>query len=154
MKKILTLVLGATLASSSFAGDIISAKDVEAILELAKGYGSARLEKDSGGDPKIVGRVDGTKYGIYFYGCNDNGEDCDDIQFAAGWGGDINVSMEQVNDWNKARRFGKAYLDNEGDPRLEMAVNIDYGVTQRNLDDSFNWWSKVLKRFKKDVLGQ
>ena len=50
------------------------------------------------------------------------------------------------------KKFGKAYLDQDGDPRLEMTVNLDYGVTQRNLDDTFDWWTKALARFKRDVL--
>jgi hypothetical protein len=62
--------------------------------------------------------------------------------------------MSDINTWNRTKRFGKAFLDKDGDPALEMTVNLDYGVSRENLDDSFNWWSKAVKSFLKDVLRQ
>lgn len=138
------------VAPATFASEIISAENPEAILNIAKGYGSAKLIKDSDNDPLIIGRIDGNKYGIVFYGCS-NGKKCDDIQFTASWSG-VKVSLEDINRWNSTKRYGKAYLDSDGDPTLIMPVNIDYGVTEDNLDDTFDWWSKVLKGFRKDVL--
>ncbi|MCK9258460.1 MAG: YbjN domain-containing protein [Azoarcus sp.] len=142
-----TLLLGC--AGSSFA-DMIDATNPSRIYEIARGFGSAELDKDGQGDPRIVGRIDGTKYGIYFYGCR-KGRDCDDIQFSAGWSG-AKVSLEEINRWNLQKRYGKAYLDRDGDPRLEMVVNIDYGVSVKNLEDSFNWWMKAMEGFKEEVL--
>lgn len=89
---------------------------------------------------------------MYFYGCA-KGRECDDIQFSAGWSGP-KVSLEKINEWNRDKRFGKAYIDSDGDPRLEMEVNLDYGVSAKNLEDSFNWWSKALKEFKKIVIEE
>ena len=154
-KSVIVLLVLAGLsgaAQAGYAADIIDAEDPEAILDIAKGFGSARLDTDSAGDPKIVGRINGTRYGILFYGCS-NGKQCDDIQFFTAWAG-VTVSMNEINKWNSEKRFGKAYLDDEGDPVLEMSSNIDYGVTERNLEDSFDWWSKAVDRFKKEVLGQ
>jgi len=142
-----TLLLGC--AGPSFAA-MIDATNPSRIYEIARGFGSAELDTDAQGDPRIVGRIDGTKYGIYFYGCR-KGKDCDDIQFSAGWSG-AKVSLEEINRWNLQKRYGKAYLDRDGDPRLEMVVNIDYGVSVKNLEDSFNWWSKAMKGFKEEVL--
>ncbi|QSA96377.1 YbjN domain-containing protein [Methylococcus sp. EFPC2] len=141
-------------ASASFAADtdIISAEAPEAILDIAKGFGSASLEKDSEGDPRIVGRIEGTKYQISFYGCS-KGSQCDDIQFGAGWSG-AKVSEDKINNWNLTRRYGNAYSDSDGDVNLKMTANIDYGVTKRNLEDTFDWWVKALQGFKKDVLKQ
>ncbi|MCW8919154.1 MAG: YbjN domain-containing protein [Gammaproteobacteria bacterium] len=138
------------LAPVTHANDIISAENPDAILDIAKGFGSAILKKDSSGDPFITGRIDGTQYGIIFSGCSD-GKECDDILFASAWGG-VKVSMNDINAWNRTKKFGRAILDKDEDPRLEMAVNLDYGVTRRNFEDTFNWWTKALSGFKKDVL--
>jgi hypothetical protein len=139
-------------SSPAFAEELVDATMPERIYEIARGFGSAELGKDSQGDPRIIGRVDGTKYGVYFYGCA-KGRECDDIQFSAGWSGP-KVSLEKINEWNRDKRFGKAYIDSDGDPRLEMEVNLDYGVSAKNLEDSFNWWSKALKEFKKIVIEE
>lgn len=138
------------LIPTANAADIISADDPDAILNVAKGFGSARLKTDASGDPFITGRINGSKYGIVFYGCND-GRDCGELQFAAAWGG-IKVSMDDINTYNRKKKFGKAYLDGDGDPRLDMSVNVDYGVTIENLEDTFDWWTKAMKSFEKDVL--
>lgn len=135
------------------AAQLVTAEEPEQILEIAKGFGSARLKKDSTGDPMIVGRMNGTKYGIYFYGCNKQHKECDDIKFGAGWSGET-VSLKKINEWNRAKRFGTAYLDKEGDPNVDMAVNLDYGVSVENLEDTFNFWSLILKSFRKEVLGK
>ncbi len=85
-----------------------------------------------------------------FYGC-EKGENCDDIQFIASWS-DIEISLQDVNEWNSKKRFGKAYLDSEGDPVLEISINTDYGISKKNLEDSFDWWTIAIKGFKKDIL--
>lgn len=128
------------------AKGLIDATDPAKILEIAKGFGSASLEKDDGGDPRITGRIDGNKYGISFWGCTD-GKDCEDIQFNAGWS-DTGATQEQMNEWNRTKRFGKAFLDSDGDPNLEMGVNINHGVSTENMEDTFKWWSSLLEGFK------
>jgi hypothetical protein len=143
LAKVLLSISVITISSIASSPKIVSAKDPNAILSIAKGYGSAKLERDSRNDPMIVGRIDGVKYVILFYGCN-KGENCDDIQFVAGWEGG-KVSLKDMNRWNSDKRYGKAFIDSEGDPRLIMSVN---------LDDSFNWWSKALKGFVKDFIGK
>ncbi len=149
------IVLGLATMFAGFAGnalavDVIDAHDPAVILDIAKGYGSAEMGKDSGGDPMITGRLDGNKYGVLFYGCK-SGKNCNDIQFYAAWGG-AKTTMDALNSWNRDNRFAKAYLDKDGDPALEMDVNLDHGVTRANLDDTFNWWSMALKAFKQKVL--
>ncbi|BBB24708.1 YbjN domain-containing protein [Amphritea japonica] len=147
-------MLAPLIAPTTYAADLISADDPEAILNIARGFGSARLTEDSAGDPKISGRIDGTKYGIYFHGCNSDGERCDEIKFGTAWVVEDRVSLETVNEWNRTKKFGVAYLDSDGDPNLDMAVNIDYGVTIENLEDSFSYWEKIVPAFKEQVLNQ
>lgn len=142
--------LSTCVAMAASPPPLIEATNPQAILDVAKGYGSATLETRDG-DPRIAGRISGIKYFVLFYGCKSSGK-CTDIQFSTGWTG-YKVTLEQVNGWNRDKRFGKAYLDNENDPRLEMEVNLDHGVTRNNLDDSFDWWRIALEEFSKKVLG-
>ena len=115
------------------------------VLELAKGYGSATLTVDSDGDPRIEGRMEGRQYTVIFYDCK-GGKACASLQFA--WAIERQgVSLERLNEWNRTKRFGKAFLDKDGDPRVEMDVNVAYGVTRKNLDDSFDYWRVVVTSF-------
>lgn len=146
----LGLAVAALAATGALAEDLIDATDPNRIVELAKGFGSANLETDTDGSPMITGRMDGTRYVVYFYGCDD-GKECDDIQFAASWS-DAKVDPKDINAWNMNKRFAKAYLDDQGDPVIDLSVNIDYGVTVRNLEDTFDWWSIAMREFKSQVL--
>ncbi len=132
---------------------LIDATMPDKILEIAKGFGPASLDKDYVGDPRITGRIDGQKYTILFYGCV-NGKDCDDIQFYTYWTGGRNVTLDKINEWNRNTKFGKAYLDTDGDTTLEMTVNIDYGVSAKNLENNFSWWNKTVQSVVQNILTE
>jgi hypothetical protein len=135
-----------SLGGVAFAETLIDATDPGKIAELARGYGSVNLSKDDQGDPMILGRINGTKYAIFFYGC-DEAKDCRDIQFRASWEGMEHVTPENMLKWNLEKRFGSAYIDRDGDPTIDWDVNLYAGVSRDNLDDSIDWWVVTLKEF-------
>ncbi|MEL7312534.1 MAG: YbjN domain-containing protein [Pseudomonadota bacterium] len=140
-----------SLASPAlFADDLIDATDPDAVLNVARGFGSARLSEDGIGDPLISGRIKGEKYKLFFYMCEDN-KNCKDVQFWSGWTG-TDVTLQDVNRWNNEKRFGKAYIDDEGDPILTYVINLNGGVSYENLEDSFDWWQTMLSSFVTEVL--
>lgn len=147
-----SLILAATvsLCTPALAATMVNGNDPEQIMNIARGFGSATLSTDKGGDPRINGRIDGTSYMILFYGCSDN-KKCSEIQFNAYWSGK-KVSLETINKWNHEKKFGKAFLDDDQDPFLQMTVNLDKGVSYGNLEDTFDYWSRVLSSFKKTVI--
>ncbi|MBO6639215.1 MAG: YbjN domain-containing protein [Roseitalea sp.] len=144
------LFLPVTTAS---AQKLVDATDPEAIINLLRGFGSAVLEEDDAGDPMIVARIDGTRFLVLFYGCED-GANCKSIQFRAAWESAGNITMGQLGGWNADKRFGKAYLDDVKDPVVEMDVNLFGGVSTRNLEDTIDWWQLVLADFKLNVLDE
>lgn len=143
---LITVALLIVLAGTATAQDLVDGSDPAVILEIAQGYGTAELSKDSVGDPMVSGRMSGINYVIFFYGCNDAGKECNSLQFRAAWAAD-GMTHELMNEWNRTKRFGKAYLNQEGNPRIEMNVNLDYGVSWDNLDDTFDWWRIAMEEF-------
>ena len=134
------------------AVDWIDGADPDALHEIALGYGTAELGRDSSGDPMIQGRLRGVKYAIFFFGCDGQGAECTDILFYAAWGG-AQVPMDRINQWNKTKKFGKAYLDDDGDASIDMSLNLEHGVTRKNLDDTFDWWRVAVEGFEDEVLS-
>ncbi len=57
------------------------------------------------------------------------------------------MSHELINEWNRTKRFGKAYLNEENNPRIEMNVNLDHGASWDDLDDTFDWWRIAMEQF-------
>jgi hypothetical protein len=129
---------------SALAQDLVMADNPQKILEIARGYGSAELETDNSGDPRIRARMDGTAYSILFFGC-EAGANCTSIQFWTYLPPPADPIVA-VNVWNRDLRFAKAYVDGDGDVVIEMDVNLWGGVAAKNLDDTFDWWRAVLER--------
>lgn len=143
-------VLFAT-ALGAEAQDLVQADNPAKILEIARGFGSAELESEADGTPIIRGRLEGARYSIFFFGC-ENGKDCGSIQFWTYAAAPENA-LEVINAWNRDFRFGKAYLDKTGDVTIEMDVNLWGGVSVKNLDDTFDWWRSVIRRMNDDFGG-
>lgn len=136
-------VLGGALSAQ--AQTIIDGGQVDEIVNIARGYGSATLEQQSNGDPKIVGRIDGVSYQVFFMNCTDNAN-CEDLNFYAGFL-DNKQTLEVINAWNRDKRFGKAYLDSDLDAVIEWDLNLVRGVTRENLDSDFQLWSLILDQY-------
>lgn len=139
------------LAAAGTAGaqTIVDGSQVDEIVNIARGYGAATLEEASTGDPMIRGRIDGVTYVVYFMNCTDNAN-CEDINFYAGFL-DNKPSLEDINTWNRVKRFGKAYLDSDLDAVIEYDVNLEHGVTYENLDAAFAVWTAILDQFRAHI---
>lgn len=134
-----------TGADESAPATLVDASEPERLVEIAALYGSATLADDAHGDPLLQGEIDGVGYEIFFYGC-ENARDCRNVMFRAVWESN-DATTGDVMRWNQEKRFGKAYLDVQGNLVIEMNVNLDFGVSAENLSDTFDWWRVVLGDF-------
>ncbi|MDD2868450.1 YbjN domain-containing protein [Neomegalonema sp.] len=128
---------------------LIGAGDPEVIRALAAEIGTATLTADPLGDPLVRGRIGRTNYSLYFFDCREKTNDaCASIQFYAVWDvGAVKPDAAFVNVWNTEYRYCKLYLDDEQDPRLEMDVNLKYGMPAGNLRANFRLWRDCLNTF-------
>ncbi|HET9459122.1 MAG TPA: YbjN domain-containing protein [Sphingomicrobium sp.] len=150
---ILAVAIGLLGASPALAQQV-TAKDPQSIARalLASGY-QAEIKKDGEGDPMIMSASSGTRFGVFFYNCT-NHANCATVQFHAGFDTDPGKapSLEKINAWNRTQRFGRAYLDNEGDPVIEMDIDLDDGgMSQALFLDNLEFWVSVLAQFEKEI---
>jgi Putative bacterial sensory transduction regulator len=114
------------------------------------GY-AAKLGTDKVGDPMITSGVSGTTFQIFFYNCTDHRQ-CATVTFHSGYDLATAPSLERMNEWNRGKRFGRAYLDKENDPILEMDVDLDDGGMSTALFiDNIEFWQSVLGDFEKHI---
>lgn len=127
----------------------IAASDPQAVLDAMHDYGfAATMEVDTQGDPKIASRVSQSRFVVFFYGCTDN-TDCASIQFFVGYDQEESVSALMMNEWNRSKLFSKATVDEEGDPALEMDVNLDFdGIGPENFADVLDIWRLSVEEFE------
>ena len=140
---------GAASAARAEDAEILQKPDPAAILDIAKGFGSARMDRDDNGDPMISGRIEGVKYVIYFYGC-ENHDNCKSLQFSAGYTDPL--TADQANAWNRKYRWVKAY---SGDgSTFKMDVSFAGGITRANLEEQFSNWDSMSNTIKDFLNGQ
>jgi hypothetical protein len=139
----------ALAAEPSAAQELLDGSKVDEIVTIAKGYGSAILEKQPDGTPRIAGNMKGVPYYVFFMNCAAD-TPCEDINFYAGFA-DIKPTMDALNAWNRDKRFGNAYLDADLDAAIEFDVNLEYGVSRDNLDAAFGVWSVLLEQYTEYV---
>ncbi|WP_421759793.1 YbjN domain-containing protein [Devosia sp.] len=144
-KAAIVLSLYLALVSAASAQSILDASNVNEIVTIAKSYGPADLVTRDSGDPRISGTIGGLPYQLFFMNCTD-GKACEDINFYAGFT-DTKPTLDAINDWNRSKRFGKAYLDSELDAVIEYDVNLEHGVTRDNLDAAFSLWSQLVPEY-------
>lgn len=65
------------------------------------------------------------------------------FQLKAAWG-DIDLTLEQVNEWNTAFRFVRLNLDEDNDPVLSMDVDLTGGVTLARVNDALTTYLDML----------
>ena len=142
------------LASPVVAGDadaIVDATQPEKLASLIRDLGyRAAVEQDDAGDPMIRSSAGGSDFLIYFYGC-EGGKQCRTVLFQVGYDLESGTTGDVIEEWNETVLFGRAYLDEEADPWLEMPVNLFGGVNRKNFADTFDWWETVIAGFERHI---
>ncbi|WP_072338644.1 YbjN domain-containing protein [Devosia enhydra] len=144
-----SIALPSSVQAQAAGEQIIDGGAVDTVLAIAQRHGDATREHQMNGNPGISGRMADTDYYIYFVNCDSEGV-CEDINFYAGFS-ESQPTLESINEWNRDRRFGKAYIDYEDDAVIEMDINLEYGVTADNLDAGFLVWETVLTEFRTHI---
>ncbi len=145
-------ILFGTLGALPAAAQMVTATDPNSIVLALKAEGySATLGKDKLGDPKIESNIDDTKFTIWFQNCRAN-EDCATIQFSTGYDLKGPLAWDKVNEWNRTRRFGHAYLDDDADPYLQMDLDLDEGgMSQALFRANLETWAALVGAFEEHI---
>jgi hypothetical protein len=140
------------LASNiTLAQELVDATDANRLADIIRDLGyKAAVSTDNVGDPMIESSVGGTDITVLFFGCEDNLK-CTSVLFKVGYDLSDGTTLEVINAWNEQNLFGRAYMDDELDPWIEMPVNLFDGVTRSNFEDSFDWWEVVVGKFEDHV---
>ncbi len=56
------------------------------------------------------------------------------LQLYAGFTG-FDVTLGRINEWNRTKRFSKAYLDDDDDPCLESDLDLEGGVSVKSIGE-------------------
>jgi hypothetical protein len=125
------LIALALLAAAPAAAQIVTdtemltAAEPARIADAVRAYGRpAALETDEAGEPTIATGFGGVRGRIWFYDCDNAGKDCVGLQFQIGITTVRKLTLQQVNGFNRGRRFATLSLDDEGDPILTHDLSM------------------------------
>lgn len=132
----------ATSCGGSAPSGLVFANITE-ICPLIAEIGTARLDRDSNGEEYIAATLDGINFAVDVYNCE---PDCADLSFTASFEME-GLTVALMNEWNSTRRFGKAYIRDDGDAVIQIAINTRHGVALETFRDDLVWWETVLQDY-------
>ena len=133
-------LLPATASAAALPDGGVSAQEMAQVLR-AKGYQTEILAGDDG-EPKIRSSAGDTRFVVYLFGCQKRTR-CASIQFASGFQAE-RIAPARIAEWNATKRFGRASQDEDGDPWLEMDVELAHGGSTELLAANLERWESVL----------
>jgi hypothetical protein len=139
-------------ATAAQAQALVDGDSTEVILSIAQTFGSAEMVETEPNTPKkITGEISGITYELAFLNCDDTGAACEDINFYAFFAD--TPPVEHINEWNRVRRFGSAYVDDQARASIEYDINLEHGITEDNMRADFAVWQAILDEFSNYVAG-
>jgi hypothetical protein len=149
---VLALVVAAPVAQAQ-RSELIDGDNTRAILDIARGFGSADMDRKGDKDPAISGRIEGLKYSILFSGCQ-RGRDCKFVQLIASFELPKGFGDRDMNDWNKKRLFGKAFINDSRDAVISMNFTVFGGVSRENFTENMAQFKVFLREFNDHLYGK
>jgi hypothetical protein len=110
-------------------------------LLLAEGFTDVEIDQDD----DIIVRMNGYRL-IIFVRPNEYST----ILFRFAISGS-NADYLTVNDWDKTRLYTRAFLDEDGDPVLEMDLDLTGGVTIARIRDAIRTYSQMHASFLVEI---
>jgi hypothetical protein len=131
---------------------MVRAVDPTTLVRALQGAGySADLGADPTGDPMITSGASGSSFQILFYNCTGH-KQCSNVQFFSGYESRKAIGLARINEWNRDRRFARAFLDKKSRPILQMDVNLDDGgMSPLLFIDHVEVWAVLLAAFEQHI---
>jgi Putative bacterial sensory transduction regulator len=133
-------------------GDIRYIKSSADLAEVLRFNGLEFKKQTLDGQDFLIVDVDGITTVINFHGTE---SELESMTLYAGFTASSSSTVQRMNEWNSTHRFTRAYIDEEGDPVLEMDLNFTFGgVSERQLEDSLALWESSITMFRTFIYGK
>lgn len=132
----LTLV-GSALPAYGGDEDVVATMSAGRMERIVNSFSDVSNFKERGNNQYYF-EVDGLKILLFNQG--------ETLQLAAFF--TDKVSLSRINEWNRRKRFTRAYLDKDNEPVLESDIELTGGVTEKNVKEWFKTYYVSLKAFK------
>ena len=98
---------------------------------------------------------DGDNFLAAFSDCTEGGgladRRCTGLEFSVTYPVEKKPTLAEVNRLNTEYRMAKAYVNDEGDPGVAVALNTGGAFTREHLEDGLEWWIGAMRTFEEDI---
>lgn len=146
----ITMAAAGPLPASAQTVSAASPDTIAAVL-TARGLPSD-LKQQPDGNPYIRSAFDDMPFLIALMNCDAQKAQCKTVQFYFGFNDRKGFALEKLNEWNRTKRFARAYLDTENDPVLVMDVDTDMGgVPKAVFNENLDVWLGQMQQYRRFV---
>jgi len=133
-------------AGKGGASAVVTA-DPDLIVAYLQAHGykaELQIGKDEGAIIKTASG--GHNWALLFYGCSQH-KNCGSVQFHAGFELQKKADLKAMNDFNREKRFAKAYLDKDDDANIDMDVEMAGGMPEKLFKENIGDWETLMAAF-------
>lgn len=120
------LLMALVFTTGAVSAQVIEKINRQQLMKIMSAEGYEAKEADS--DRNVIWTLDGYNTLLLI------SENQESIQFYVAFSGS-SATMERVNKWNQDKRYSRSYLDSDGDPVLELDLDLAGGVTKARIVD-------------------
>lgn len=140
------------ISTPARSGNIVA--DVDQIASILERSGYAPEMGTNSGERFITAQTNGYKFLVLPQGCDDTKSNCRTVQFFIAFNPQISPSLEAMNSYARDNRWGRVYLDKDGDPALEFDLDLERGGMSEELFlDNLAYWEATVDAYAKFVFG-
>jgi len=152
---VLAAASAALLTATPAQAELVTASDPQILKSILESRGwEATIVHNKGAAPYIQIQNGDLRFRMFLLNCVQN-ERCESVQYFLAFNDAKTISLDDLNEWNRTKRYARAYRDQEGDPVLEMDVNLGAsGIPRPNVGISLNIWSFLMEDFRKFVIDR
>lgn len=134
------------------AGTIVA--DTQQVSTVLKEVGWTAEISAANGKPYIKSATTkGYTFLMFFAGCTSGSTGCKTVQLYAGFSPKQKPTMQQINDHAKNNRWGRCYIDKDGDPVIEMDIDLEQGgMSEALFKDNLEYWDAAVNMFAGEVM--
>lgn len=129
------------------AAGLIAGTDANGLVAALQRAGFTAEVKTQGREVTVLGRIDTLPFQAFLGNCSPSGGGCTDIELYAGFSGGQKIPLERINGWNARTRYARAYLDEDGDPALQMDLSLQGGISADSLRGHLQTWGMALETY-------
>lgn len=129
--------------------DFVGATDPQSVMDVLTIAGvNPVLGKNNVGRTRITFTFMGAETSIFYYDCHDGMGDCDSIRFVHGLDFPDGVSLAAVNRWNDTEPWGRAFVDDNDDPWLDMSLWMGSSMPYSIFNSVMRNWTEAATKFR------